>query len=59
MGEITLVTDFFDIGRGQDKNEELRRSASKYFDEEFDGYRAHFHPTNLEKSMNDEYQKWD
>ena len=33
MGEITLVTDFFDIGRGQDKNEELRRSASKYFDE--------------------------
>ena len=32
--------------------------ASKYFDEEFDGYRAHFHPTNLEKSMNDEYQKW-
>ena len=21
MGEITLVTDFFDIGRGQDKNE--------------------------------------
>ena len=24
MGEITLVTDFFDIGRGQDKNEELR-----------------------------------
>ena len=25
MGEITLVTDFFDIGRGQDKNEELRR----------------------------------
>ena len=33
MGEITLVTDFFDIGRGQDKNEELRRTASKYFDE--------------------------
>ena len=29
MGEITLVTDFFDIGRGQDKNEELRRTASK------------------------------
>ena len=27
MGEITLVTDFFDIGRGQDKNEELRRTA--------------------------------
>lgn len=33
MGEITLVTDFFDIGRGQDKNEELRRTASKYYDE--------------------------
>lgn len=28
MGEITLVTDFFDIGRRRDKNEELRRTAS-------------------------------
>lgn len=33
MGDITLVTDFFDIGRGQDKNEELRRTAEKYFEE--------------------------
>lgn len=33
MGEITLVTDFFDIGRGQDKNKELRRTAEKYFEE--------------------------
>ena len=27
MEEITLVTDFFDIGRGQDKNKDLRRTA--------------------------------
>lgn len=33
MGEITLVTDFFDIGRGQDKNQELKRSADKYLKE--------------------------
>ena len=33
MGEITLVTDFFDIGRGQDKNKDLRRTAQRYFDE--------------------------
>ena len=33
MGEITLVTDFFDIGRGEDKNQELRRTASKYMEE--------------------------
>lgn len=32
MGEITLVTDFFDIGRGQDKNQELRKTAEKYLD---------------------------
>ena len=33
MEEITLVTDFFDIGRGQDKNKDLRRTAQRYFDE--------------------------
>lgn len=33
MGDITLVTDFFDIGRGQDKDSELRRTAAKYFEE--------------------------
>ena len=33
MGEITIVTNFFDIGRGQDSNPELRRSASKYLEE--------------------------
>lgn len=32
--------------------------ASKYYDVEFDGYRAYFHPTIIEKSMDDEYQKW-
>jgi len=32
MGEITLVTDFFDIGRGQDKNQELRKTSEKYLD---------------------------
>ena len=30
MGEITLVTDFFDIGRGQDKNKHLAKTAEKY-----------------------------
>ncbi|MBQ5674354.1 MAG: hypothetical protein IIV45_04595, partial [Lachnospiraceae bacterium] len=33
MGEITLVTDFFDIGRGQDKNQHLKRSSEKYLAE--------------------------
>jgi protein YibB len=33
MSELTLVTDFFDIGRGTDKNAELRRTASKYMEE--------------------------
>lgn len=33
MSELTLVTDFFDIGRGTDKNSELRRTASKYLEE--------------------------
>ncbi len=33
MGEITLVTDFFDIGRGEDKNQELKRNAERYFKE--------------------------
>lgn len=37
MEEITLVTDFFDIGRGQDKNKDLRRTAQRYFDEFKDG----------------------
>lgn len=33
MSELTLVTDFFDIGRGADKNSELRRNTSKYMEE--------------------------
>lgn len=33
MSELTLVTDFFDIGRGEDKNSELRRTTSKYMEE--------------------------
>ena len=30
MGEITLVTDFFDIGRGNETNQVLRKDAEKY-----------------------------
>ena len=30
MGEITVVTMLFDIGRGEDKNLELRKSSEKY-----------------------------
>lgn len=33
MGEITLVTDFFDIGRGEDKNQVLKRTAERYMRE--------------------------
>ena len=33
MSELTLVTDFFDIGRGKDKNSELRRTSAKYMEE--------------------------
>ena len=33
MKEITLVTSFFDIGRGQDQNKELARSNERYFQE--------------------------
>ena len=33
MGEITLVTDFLISEEDRIRNEELRRTASKYFDE--------------------------
>ncbi len=33
MGEFTIVTDFFDIGRGQDANKELSRTKERYFEE--------------------------
>ncbi|MBR5564888.1 MAG: hypothetical protein IKW08_01855 [Roseburia sp.] len=32
MGEITLVTCFFNIGRGEDKNTELRKTPQKYIE---------------------------
>lgn len=33
MSELTLVTDFFDIGRGEDSDPTLRRTSSKYLEE--------------------------
>ncbi len=33
MGEFTIVTDFFDIGRGQDSNKALSRTSDRYLEE--------------------------
>lgn len=33
MGEFTIVTDFFDVGRGQDSNKALARTKEKYMEE--------------------------